>query len=64
MDDFLSRRPMPFHLWIRKAAYERLLSSPRPPETGQTLRHSRGRLAGPVITAVGTAAPGCAAIAQ
>ena len=25
MDDFLSRRPMPFHLWIRKAAYERLL---------------------------------------
>src|SRR5262249_40796119 len=25
MDDFLKRRPMPFHLWIRKAAYERLL---------------------------------------
>jgi RNA polymerase sigma-70 factor (ECF subfamily) len=25
MDDFLKRRPMPFHLWIRKTAYERLL---------------------------------------
>ena len=25
MDDFLDRRPMPFHLWVRKTAYERLL---------------------------------------
>jgi RNA polymerase sigma-70 factor (ECF subfamily) len=25
MDDFLRRRPMPFHLWMRKVAYERLL---------------------------------------
>lgn len=25
MDDFLHRRPMPFHLWVRKTAYERLL---------------------------------------
>jgi RNA polymerase sigma-70 factor (ECF subfamily) len=25
MDDFLRRRPMPFHVWIRKTAYERLL---------------------------------------
>jgi RNA polymerase sigma-70 factor (ECF subfamily) len=25
MDDFLNRNPMPFHLWIRKTAYERLL---------------------------------------
>jgi RNA polymerase sigma-70 factor (ECF subfamily) len=25
MDDFLRRRPMPFHLWARKTAYERLL---------------------------------------
>jgi RNA polymerase sigma-70 factor (ECF subfamily) len=25
MDDFLARRPMPFHLWVRKTAYERLL---------------------------------------
>jgi RNA polymerase sigma-70 factor (ECF subfamily) len=25
MDDYLKRRPMPFHLWIRKTAYERLI---------------------------------------
>jgi RNA polymerase sigma-70 factor (ECF subfamily) len=25
IDDFLARRPMPFHLWVRKTAYERLL---------------------------------------
>lgn len=25
MDDFLRRDPMPFHLWVRKTAYERLL---------------------------------------
>jgi RNA polymerase sigma-70 factor (ECF subfamily) len=25
MDDFLNRSPMPFHLWVRKTAYERLL---------------------------------------
>ena len=24
--DFLQRRPMPFHLWVRKTAYERLLN--------------------------------------
>jgi RNA polymerase sigma-70 factor (ECF subfamily) len=24
--DFLERRPMPFHLWVRKTAYERLLN--------------------------------------
>jgi RNA polymerase sigma-70 factor (ECF subfamily) len=26
MKDFLDRRPMPFHLWMRKKAYERLLN--------------------------------------
>lgn len=26
MDDFLERRPMPFHLWVRKVAYERMLN--------------------------------------
>jgi RNA polymerase sigma-70 factor (ECF subfamily) len=26
IDDFLQRRPMPFHLWVRKTAYERLLN--------------------------------------
>jgi len=29
MDDYLKRRPMPFHLWIRKTAYERLLNLQR-----------------------------------
>jgi RNA polymerase sigma-70 factor, ECF subfamily len=24
LDDYLARRPMPFHLWLRKTAYERL----------------------------------------
>src|SRR5688572_9261051 len=26
MDDYLSRRPMPFRLWLRRTAYERLLN--------------------------------------
>lgn len=26
MDDYLNRQPMPFHLWIRKTAYQRLLN--------------------------------------
>jgi RNA polymerase sigma-70 factor (ECF subfamily) len=29
MDDFLNRGPMPFHLWVRKTAYERLLKVQR-----------------------------------
>src|SRR5438270_748186 len=29
MDDFLARRPMPFHLWVRKTAYQRLLNARR-----------------------------------
>jgi RNA polymerase sigma-70 factor (ECF subfamily) len=29
MDDFLHRNPMPFHLWVRKTAYERLLKVQR-----------------------------------
>ena len=29
MDDYLDRRPMPFHLWVRKTAYERLLNARR-----------------------------------
>lgn len=29
MDDFLQRRPMPFHLWVRKTAYDRLLNARR-----------------------------------
>lgn len=26
LSDFLKRRPMPFHLWVRKTAYQRLLN--------------------------------------
>jgi RNA polymerase sigma-70 factor (ECF subfamily) len=29
LDDFLQRRPMPFHLWLRKTAFERLLKIQR-----------------------------------
>jgi DNA-directed RNA polymerase specialized sigma24 family protein len=29
MDDYLARRPMPFHLWVRKTAYQRLLNARR-----------------------------------
>lgn len=29
MDDYLSRRPMPFQLWVRKTAYQRLLNLQR-----------------------------------
>jgi RNA polymerase sigma-70 factor (ECF subfamily) len=38
MPDFLKRRPMPFHLWIRKKAYERLLNLRR--DHRRTLRRS------------------------
>src|SRR5262245_61348452 len=29
LPEFLQRRPMPFHLWLRKTAYERLLKARR-----------------------------------
>jgi RNA polymerase sigma-70 factor (ECF subfamily) len=29
LSDYLRRRPMPFHLWVRKTAYERLLNARR-----------------------------------
>jgi DNA-directed RNA polymerase specialized sigma24 family protein len=29
MSDFLDRRPMPFHLWVRKTVYQRLLNARR-----------------------------------
>src|SRR5262249_20408312 len=29
MDASLARRPMPFHLWVRKTAYQRLLNAQR-----------------------------------
>jgi RNA polymerase sigma-70 factor (ECF subfamily) len=41
MDDYLDRRPMPFHLWIRKTAYERLLNARR--DHRQQARRAVGR---------------------
>src|SRR6516164_4713707 len=41
MDDFLNRSPMPFHLWVRKTAYERLLKVQR--EHRQRARRSVDR---------------------
>jgi RNA polymerase sigma-70 factor (ECF subfamily) len=41
MDDFLDRSPMPFHLWVRKTAYERLLKVQR--EHRQRARRSVDR---------------------
>lgn len=35
LQDYLRRRPMPFHLWVRKTAYERLLNA--------RARHCAGR---------------------
>src|SRR5262245_18343427 len=29
LPDYLTRRPMPFHLWARKTAYERILDAHR-----------------------------------
>jgi RNA polymerase sigma-70 factor (ECF subfamily) len=41
MDDYLERRPMPFHLWVRKAAYQRLLNARR--DHGRRAKRSVGR---------------------
>jgi RNA polymerase sigma-70 factor (ECF subfamily) len=39
--DYLERRPMPFHLWVRKAAYQRLLNARR--DHGRRAKRSVGR---------------------
>jgi RNA polymerase sigma-70 factor (ECF subfamily) len=41
MDDYLARRPMPFHLWVRKTAYQRLLNARR--DHGRRARRSVDR---------------------
>jgi RNA polymerase sigma-70 factor (ECF subfamily) len=41
LPDFLERRPMPFHLWLRKTAYERLLVARR--QHVQAARRAVGR---------------------
>src|SRR5688572_22729723 len=35
LTDYLSRRPMPFHLWLRKTAYENLVRLWRHAEAGR-----------------------------
>jgi RNA polymerase sigma-70 factor (ECF subfamily) len=35
LPDYLARRPMPFHLWARKAAYNRLLNARRDHRAGR-----------------------------
>jgi RNA polymerase sigma-70 factor (ECF subfamily) len=35
LSDYLARRPMPFHLWARKAAYNRLLNARRDHRAGR-----------------------------
>jgi RNA polymerase sigma-70 factor (ECF subfamily) len=58
IDDYLARRPMPFHLWVRKTAYERLLNLRR--DHLRSARRAAGRevplpdassllLAGPLV---------------
>src|SRR5262245_46447935 len=41
IDDYLERRPMPFRLWLRKTAYERLLNLQK--HHGKRTRRSVGR---------------------
>ena len=41
MDDYIARRPMPFHLWVRKTAYQRLLNVRR--DHGRRAKRSVGR---------------------
>jgi RNA polymerase sigma-70 factor, ECF subfamily len=43
LPDYLARRPMPFHLWARKTAYDRLLNARRDQRAG---RRDVGREAG------------------
>lgn len=42
IEDFVARRPMPFHLWQRKNAYERLLNLRRDHMLRATVGPSRG----------------------
>jgi RNA polymerase sigma-70 factor (ECF subfamily) len=62
MDDYLSRRPMPFHLWVRRTAYERLLTMRRaqlrkgrtPDREAALPEHSSLLLARPLLAAAPT----------
>ena len=60
LNDYLARRPMPFHLWARKTTYERLLGLHR--NTSGARRRAVGAASGPCRIArpwrAGPAAPG------
>ena len=47
--DFLARRPMPFHLWARKTAYERLLNARRDHRADRRDVGREEAAAGPVV---------------
>jgi RNA polymerase sigma-70 factor (ECF subfamily) len=53
LPDFLARRPMPFHLWVRKAAYQRLLNARRDQRAAR--RDVRREGAGPDPTSAAVA---------
>jgi RNA polymerase sigma-70 factor (ECF subfamily) len=60
IDDFLERRPMPFHLWVRRTAYQRLLNLRRDQRRGRRCvdrevplpERSSLLLAGPLVRGV------------
>src|SRR5262245_39346618 len=51
--DYLARRPMPFHLWARKAAYNRLLNARRDHQAAR--RDVRREAASPAASSVALA---------
>ena len=55
LDDYLARRPMPFHLWLRKTAYERLrMLQRRHLGAGQRATGREVMLPGPWKRSIGT----------
>lgn len=54
MDDFLRRRPMPFRVWLRKTAYQRLLMLRRR-HLGAGRRDARREIALPDASSIGLA---------
>jgi RNA polymerase sigma-70 factor (ECF subfamily) len=52
LSDFLERRPMPFHVWARRTAFERLLNARR---SHRAARRDVGREAGPCHSSLAVA---------
>ncbi|MFO0846162.1 MAG: sigma factor-like helix-turn-helix DNA-binding protein [Gemmataceae bacterium] len=53
LSDYLARRPMPFHLWARKAVYNRLVNA-RPGPPRRSPRRAGGGGTGPVVAGPGS----------